>query len=188
MSEWTDARIEYLRKRWGEGATASTIARELNEKFGGYVSRHACIGKASRLGLIGRPNPTKGDAATIAANRKRALSDRRNGIRLKRPKAATRADREANMKAAQPIAMQAAQPPRAPIGRVEGRPAARPAMIAPERLSRDACAWPIGDPKAADFCFCNAKPVRPGSAYCEAHYQRSIAPRQPESKPESEAA
>jgi GcrA cell cycle regulator len=51
---WTDERIERLKARWAEGATASQIADEL-----GGVSRNAVIGKAHRLGLDARPSPVK---------------------------------------------------------------------------------------------------------------------------------
>lgn len=182
MSEWTEARIAFLRKRWGEGATASTIARELNEKFGGYVSRNAVIGKASRIGLIGRPNPIKDDAAVIAENRKRTLSDRRNGIRLKRPKAATRADREASMRAGQPVGMHAVQPPRAPIGRAESRPI--PAPIAKMASPFRTCQYLHGEAKLRNFC---GAPTVPGHSWCEAHYI-ACHEKKPAPAAESEAA
>jgi GcrA cell cycle regulator len=51
---WTEERIEQLKARWAEGATASEIAGEL-----GGVSRNAVIGKAHRLGLEARPSPVK---------------------------------------------------------------------------------------------------------------------------------
>ncbi|MFC7536865.1 GcrA family cell cycle regulator [Sphingomonas sp. GCM10030256] len=51
---WTEERIERLKARWAEGATASQIAEEL-----GGVSRNAVIGKAHRLGLEARPSPVK---------------------------------------------------------------------------------------------------------------------------------
>src|SRR3954471_1659710 len=49
---WTDERIERLKKRWHDGATASQIADEL-----GGVSRNAVIGKAHRLRVEERPSP-----------------------------------------------------------------------------------------------------------------------------------
>ena len=50
---WTDDRVEILTKLWGEGLSASQIAREL-----GDVTRNAVIGKVHRLGLAGRASPT----------------------------------------------------------------------------------------------------------------------------------
>ena len=46
--EWTEQRIEVLRKLWGQGQTASQIAAIL-----GGITRNAVIGKAHRLGLTG---------------------------------------------------------------------------------------------------------------------------------------
>ncbi len=46
---WTDDRVELLKKMWGEGQSASQIAKEL-----GGVTRNAVIGKVHRLGLSNR--------------------------------------------------------------------------------------------------------------------------------------
>ena len=46
---WTDDRVEILKKLWGEGQSASQIAKEL-----GGVTRNAVIGKVHRLGLSNR--------------------------------------------------------------------------------------------------------------------------------------
>lgn len=46
---WTDERVELLKKLWGEGQSASQIAKEL-----GGVTRNAVIGKVHRLGLSNR--------------------------------------------------------------------------------------------------------------------------------------
>ena len=52
---WTDDRVEILTKLWGEGLSASQIAREL-----GDVTRNAVIGKAHRLNLEERaPSKSK---------------------------------------------------------------------------------------------------------------------------------
>ena len=46
---WTDERVETLKRMWGEGQSASAIAKEL-----GGVTRNAVIGKVHRLGLSNR--------------------------------------------------------------------------------------------------------------------------------------
>ena len=46
MSNWTDERVEFLKKNWG-----LCTARELAEKMGAGFTRNSIIGKASRLGL-----------------------------------------------------------------------------------------------------------------------------------------
>lgn len=65
--EWTEQRIEMLRRLWGQGQTASQIAAAL-----GGVTRNAVIGKAHRLGLTGRPSPIKRDATGDAPKRRPA--------------------------------------------------------------------------------------------------------------------
>ena len=49
MMSWTDERVEVLKKMWGEGQSASIIAKAL-----GGVTRNAVIGKVHRLGLSNR--------------------------------------------------------------------------------------------------------------------------------------
>ena len=74
---WTDERVEMLKKLWADGLSASQIAAQL-----GGVSRNAVIGKAHRLGLKSRPSPVK---ANEKKKRLRALelytqSHRPNGF------------------------------------------------------------------------------------------------------------
>ena len=45
---WTDDRVELLKKLWNDGLSASQIAAEL-----GGISRNSVIGKVHRLGLSG---------------------------------------------------------------------------------------------------------------------------------------
>ncbi len=52
--EWTEQRIEVLRKLWGQGQTASQIAAIL-----GGITRNAVIGKAHRLNLPKRSSPIR---------------------------------------------------------------------------------------------------------------------------------
>ena len=51
---WTPERIETLERLWKDGLSCSQIAKAL-----GGVTRNAVIGKASRMGLTGRPAPSK---------------------------------------------------------------------------------------------------------------------------------
>lgn len=52
--EWTEERVDKLKRLWEEGLSASQIAEQLGE-----VTRNAVIGKAHRLGLSSRPSPIK---------------------------------------------------------------------------------------------------------------------------------
>ena len=59
---WTDDRVETLKKMWGEGQSASQIAKEL-----GGVTRNAVIGKVHRLGLSNRATTTTAKTESKAA-------------------------------------------------------------------------------------------------------------------------
>src|SRR5215831_6036789 len=61
---WTEERVEQLKSLWGDGLSASQIARVL-----GGVTRNAVIGKVHRLGLAGRAGPAR-------AERPRSMSTR----------------------------------------------------------------------------------------------------------------
>lgn len=62
--EWTEERIETLRRLWAQGQTASQIATLL-----GGVTRNAVIGKAHRLGLSGRAAAVRREAPPAAPGR-----------------------------------------------------------------------------------------------------------------------
>ena len=62
---WTDERVELLKKLWSDGLSASQIAAEL-----GGITRNAVIGKVHRLGLSGRANEL---AASLAYGEQRRL-------------------------------------------------------------------------------------------------------------------
>lgn len=64
---WTDERVEKLKKLWSEGLSASQIAAQL-----GGVSRNAVIGKVHRLSLPGRAKA--GGTTTAARTPKRQTS------------------------------------------------------------------------------------------------------------------
>lgn len=176
MSEWTEARIAYLRKRWGQGATASTIARELNEKFGGFVSRNAVIGKSARIGLTGRASPKSRDPAATAAKRQRTIAgNRQHGGAAKRVAAV----REASLRPA-PLPAQSAAP-------IAVKPVSRPipAPIAKKASPFRTCQYLHGEAKLRNFC---GAPAAPGHSWCEAHYIACHQKPQQPSAADQEAA
>ena len=175
---WTDERVELLKKMWGEGQSASQIAKEL-----GGVTRNAVIGKVHRLGLSNRATGgAKADA---------------------KPKAAPKAEPKAKAapKPAAPAAPAAAEPAPKPLpARRQIIPAGQPLPpqpsaneISPEALAKVSevekkakkltlmeltertCKWPVGDPATEDFWFCGL-PVQSGKPYCEAHVGVAFQP------------
>ena len=187
---WTDERVELLKKMWGEGQSASQIAKEL-----GGVTRNAVIGKVHRLGLSNRNSGT-------TANAKPAVPP----VAQAKP-AAKPADPEpqsteapARQEAREPAAEPAARPSNVTPLRKPIVPAGQPLPpqpsaneISPEALAKVSevekhakkislmeltertCKWPIGDPATDDFYFCGL-PVQQGKPYCEAHVGVAFQP------------
>jgi GcrA cell cycle regulator len=156
---WTEERVELLKKLWADGLSASQIAAEL----GGGVTRNAVIGKVHRLGLSGRVK-----AVASAAPRPR------------KPRAPSHPS--ATLYRVQGNAALAAVP--APSAEVERMPevAVRPRLeaVSCERvtimdLRECMCRWPIGDPGRDDFRFCGTR-ADPATPYCNYH---SAMPYQP---------
>jgi len=176
---WTDDRVEILKKMWGEGKSASQIAKEL-----GGVTRNAVIGKVHRLGL----------------------SNRSGGAGSSKP--AAKEKPAAKPKAAEKPKVEAAKPEEKPAP-TPAKPAIRPKLvvtagqplppqpsaneISPEalasvrevekkakkltvmQLTERTCKWPVGDPATEDFWFCGL-PVQSGKPYCEAHVGVAFQP------------
>ncbi|WP_170446875.1 GcrA family cell cycle regulator [Ruegeria arenilitoris] len=181
---WTDERVELLKKMWGEGQSASQIAKEL-----GGVTRNAVIGKVHRLGLSNR---TTG-AAPAKAEPKEKPAPAPKAEAKPKPTPKTEPARPA---AAAPAAeAKPATPPRRqiiPAGQpLPPQPSAN--EISPEALAKvnevekkakkltlmelteKTCKWPVGDPATDDFWFCGL-PAEPGKPYCEAHVGVAFQP------------
>lgn len=62
---WTLEQTEHVVKRWTQGATAQTIADELNK------TRNAIMGKVSRLGLSGKIPVVRKPAHTVSTSSQR---------------------------------------------------------------------------------------------------------------------
>ncbi len=195
---WTDERVEQLKKMWGEGLSASQIAKEL-----GGVTRNAVIGKVHRLGLSNR---TAGGSAAEAKPAKPAAKAK--PAKPAAPKAAAKPAAETAKPAAAassknaassddddspaPIPMSAARRAIIPAGQpLPPQPSAN--EIDPEALARVSevektakrlnlmeltertCKWPVGDPATDDFWFCGL-PSEAGKPYCEAHVGVAFQP------------
>lgn len=175
---WTDDRVEILKKMWGEGQSASVIAKEL-----GGVTRNAVIGKVHRLGLSNRAG---GGTKSAAAPKEKPKTEPK---RKPAPASASPAAKPA------PVS----ETPRAPALR-KIIPAGQPLPpqpsaneISPEALAKVSevektakklslmeltertCKWPVGDPATDDFWFCGLS-VQAGKPYCEAHVGVAFQP------------
>jgi GcrA cell cycle regulator len=158
---WTDERVELLRKLWSEGLSASQIAAQL-----GGVSRNAVIGKVHRLKLSSRGR------ATPAPNRQKKASH--GGATMKSaPRAPSRPVATSSGATALQVQFDAVpQYHQRPIEDVVVPISRRLKLI---ELSEHTCKWPNGDPLAEDFSFCGNDSLESGP-YCTYHSRIAFQP------------
>ncbi len=198
---WTDERVELLKKMWGDGQSASQIAKEL-----GGVTRNAVIGKVHRLGLSNRTTGANGGGSgggsggaaasagpgpATAAPAKPAEKETPEA----RPAAEARApapepepaeaapatvsalpQRKAIVPAGQPLPPQPSANEISPEALASVREVEKKAKkISLMELTERTCKWPIGDPATENFYFCGL-PSQQGKPYCEAHVGVAFQP------------
>jgi GcrA cell cycle regulator len=162
---WTDERVEMLRKLWSEGLSASQIAAQL-----GGVSRNAVIGKVHRLKLSSR-----GRAAAAPVRQKKPVHAA-SGVKV--------APRATPVMRAMPASIGAT----ALQAQFDVEPVARPMLRAIEnvvvpisrklkliQLNERTCKWPNGDPLTEDFNFCGNESAESGP-YCTYHSRIAFQP------------
>ncbi|PTX56750.1 GcrA cell cycle regulator [Litoreibacter ponti] len=178
---WTDDRVEVLKKMWGEGKSASQIAKEL-----GGVTRNAVIGKVHRLGLSNRSGGASPAKSAPAAKAKPAAKPRvAEKPKTAEPEAKPATSVPANKPIGRPkLVVTAGQPlppqPSANEISPEALASVREVEKKAKRLSvmeltEKTCKWPVGDPATDDFWFCGL-PAQAGKPYCEAHVGVAFQP------------
>lgn len=152
-SFWNDAREQLLKKLWGQGLSASQIAR----RMGGGVTRNAIIGKRIRMGL-----PDRGASTTRTKS---------GGRRCKKPKG------QQPWRHLQVFGLvERTSPARLP--KEEYTPPVDDYIVPMQQrktvqtLEEDSCRWPIGDPQTPEFYFCGGEKVA-GLSYCRRHVERA---------------
>ncbi|MAY61354.1 MAG: GcrA cell cycle regulator [Rhizobiales bacterium] len=175
---WTDERVEMLKKLWADGLSASQIAAQL-----GGVSRNAVIGKVHRLNLPGRaksggqtkvrtkrPAPNAPRSSTYTATARAASHSHSHTTRtISRSSggAATALKTDVDAVAYQEIATRPAEDVVVPISR-------RLELV---QLTERTCKWPIGDPLQEDFHFCGNDSGE-SNPYCSYHSRLAFQPSQ----------
>jgi GcrA cell cycle regulator len=168
---WTDERVELLRKLWSEGLSASQIAAQM-----GGVSRNAVIGKVHRLKLSGRGKQTaaqpraKKPAQATQATRPSTPS-RSSGAGSSRVSSHTHAVGATALKADYQI--QAISGTVLEFAPVLLPPVSKQLKLV--ELSERTCKWPVGDPLATDFSFCGNDSGDAGP-YCQFHAKLAYQP------------
>ncbi len=169
---WTDERVEKLKKLWSEGLSASQIAAQL-----GGVSRNAVIGKVHRLNLPGRAKAGGAPAAARAPKRPAAPAAAAPRNPAFSPRAAARPQ------AVRPADMDMAEEDFETETAVEETryvPASNVVVPISRRLgltelTERTCKWPVGDPLKDDFHFCGGE-APDTSPYCTYHQRLAYQP------------
>ncbi|MGF9693482.1 GcrA family cell cycle regulator [Rhizobium sp. 0TCS1.26] len=165
---WTDERVERLKRLWAEGLSASQIAAQL-----GGVSRNAVIGKVHRLNLPGRIKAGGTSAAartpkrTAPAPRAPAYTARPNVVPARtigRPMGATAVKEDFEIEAINATQLMTTN---------VVVPMARRLVLT--ELTERTCKWPVGDPLKDDFHFCGAESCD-NSPYCKYHARLAYQP------------
>ncbi|MBS7541034.1 GcrA family cell cycle regulator [Ancylobacter lacus] len=162
---WTDERVELLKKLWAEGLSASQIAAEL-----GGVTRNAVIGKVHRLGLSGRAKTAAAPAArprsktppvrpqpTAQPVRPRPMVSGNNALAV-----------APDVEEAEPVATPD------PVSATVVAMAQRCTIL---DLTEFSCRWPVGDPGKSDFYYCGSR-TKTGLPYCAQHARIAYQPVQ----------
>ena len=175
MMSWTDERVEVLKKMWGEGQSASVIAKAL-----GGVTRNAVIGKVHRLGLSNRATSISSKSSaksktsskakpTIQASPSRTVT-KGESVRIT-PPAVRKIIPAGQPLPPQPSANEISPEALAKVSEVE-KTAKKISLM---ELTEKTCKWPVGDPATDDFWFCGLN-VQTGKPYCEAHVSVAFQP------------
>ncbi|MDQ0998121.1 GcrA cell cycle regulator [Phyllobacterium ifriqiyense] len=164
---WTDERVEQLKKLWAEGLSASQIAAQL-----GGVSRNAVIGKVHRLKLSGRGKTTSSQTRSKKVNTAASSSQRSSSATVghmssrvvNRSVGATALQAEYSTDLV-PMVTRTVTDVVVPISR----------KLELVELSERTCKWPVGDPLLPGFNFCG-NDVGEGGPYCTYHSRLAYQP------------
>ncbi|CCF17806.1 putative DNA-binding regulatory protein; putative GcrA-like cell cycle regulator [Pseudorhizobium banfieldiae] len=162
---WTDERVEKLKRLWAEGLSASQIAAQL-----GGVSRNAVIGKVHRLNLPGRAKAGGSTGANRSAKRPAAPARPANYP----ARVATRPTARTVGATALKDDVEVALPE---LSYVPSNDVVVPISrkLALTDLTERTCKWPMGDPLKDDFHFCGVD-ASEASPYCGYHARLAYQP------------
>ena len=164
---WTDERVEKLKKLWSEGLSASQIAAQL-----GGVSRNAVIGKVHRLSLPGRAKAGGNAAAARAPKRTTTAPRAPNYASRMATRTVTRQQGATMLKEEIEIDVMEEMEYHRPASNVVV-PISR--KLGLTELTERTCKWPVGDPLKDDFHFCGCESPD-SSPYCTYHQRLAYQP------------
>lgn len=151
-SSWTEERIQLLKTLWHEGLSCAQIAARI-----GGVSRNAVIGKRLRLGLPDRRDRT-------------SMRDRTRPFKTSANTTITPTYQDTYRIGSIHRHNQQVSAFVEPVTDTDIAPDDRRQIA---DMEPHHCRWPIGDPRSAEFGFCNRDAVA-GLPYCQSHAQRAF--------------
>ncbi len=167
---WTDERVEMLKKLWAEGLSASQIAGQL-----GNVTRNAVIGKVHRLKLSGRGKSTSSTPRVKKVSAASSASAPR--MSSSRPQSSSRGSSHSHS-----VGNAALKMDYVAVARSQTVSEISPLYIVPVsremklvQLTETTCKWPQGDPMHEDFSFCGNEAPDSGP-YCGYHSKLAYQP------------
>ncbi len=165
---WTDERVEMLKKLWSEGLSASQIAAQL-----GSVTRNAVIGKVHRLKLSGRGKQTSSAPRVKKPQSSIASTPRSSSPRNHTARVSSHGHSIGNA---------ALKTEYVSIPRTQTVAEISPLFVVPVsrelklvQLTETTCKWPNGDPMHDDFSFCGNDSPDSGP-YCGYHSRLAYQP------------
>ncbi|MVA98539.1 GcrA cell cycle regulator [Nitratireductor sp. CAU 1489] len=161
---WTDERVELLKKLWAEGLSASQIAAQL-----GGVSRNAVIGKVHRLKLSSR-----GRASAAPSRPKKTAHSGATGKPVPRTSGGRILPQTVGANALN-TALDADAAPRPALRPSENVVVPISRRLSLADLTERTCKWPNGDPLHEDFHFCGNESAESGP-YCTYHARLAFQP------------
>lgn len=157
MSDWTDKKIEKLKKLWAQGLSTSEIGKKLD------FSKNAIVGKVHRLGLSNRKSPIKTSSNNISKTPKIPLVTAvKNAVK----KVVNNTIKSEKTKTKE--VMETAKNESVKIAKISMKDKKTSSGLSLLELTLDLCCWPIDEINSENFHFCGKK-VFKNKPYCLEH-------------------
>ena len=177
MSNWTDKKIERLKKLWEKGLSTAEIGKKLD------FSKNAIVGKVHRLGLSNRTSPIKTSSQTVKKEVKNSVETKVKNVVKKTTKSL-----ETSPKSQKKENLQIQKNESVKVSKVSLKNKKASAGLSLLELTSDLCCWPIDDINSENFHFCGKK-VFKNKPYCLEHcaiaYTNSATPLEEQEANES---
>lgn len=179
---WTLEAEEFVWARWGLGDSASSIARQLKERFEMDTTRNAVIGKVHRLkGKARRRSLPEGQFPGTGALKERKRGRKPLPVKVK---AVPKVKRKPKPKPITNEVAEALLQAKVSVKGIETEPVSEQGKFIMD-LEQDECRFGIGQ-RNGKHVFCG-QPTGPKRSYCDEHHRRCY-PEQPPKKKEAPAA